>query len=285
MSKTSFQITRDHIEAAQGKTTYDDNASLFQQIEKARKIKDPALAHLEQKALLANIGLVSDCIKPYLNKGLEDDDICSEGIIGLMKAIKGYKTTSGNKFSTHASNSIKNVIKTALSNQSRTIRIPVYLTHIKRKVENRLRKNPNLSAEQLVPIIKEEFESKNTQKQVHLKSIEHCLRLIRMQKHSDDTLKYKTAEAYTITPEKKEQLEYLSYGLDQLDERTAEVIKKRFELQGHARQTLKEIGEELGLTRERVRQLETEGLKKLTQIYKEVNTLQNTKIFIAQPQP
>ena len=156
MNQTSFQITRDQIKAAQGKVTYDDNAPLFRQIEKARKEKDLALADLEKQALQANIGLVSNCIPPYLNKGLEEDDICSEGIIGLIKAIKGYKTSSGYKFSTYASNCIKNTIKTALTNQSKTIRIPAYFTHIKRKAEDKLKENPDLSAEALVPIIKKE---------------------------------------------------------------------------------------------------------------------------------
>jgi len=271
MTRTSFQITRDQIKAANAYKGVN-NETLFAKIQQARAQKSSEISELTSQAVELNIGLVSQAAKGFLNKGLDDDDIYSEGIRGLIDAVKGYNPKTGYKFSTYATTCIKNSIKKALADQSRTIRIPNYLSQIKRKTAEILVKHSDPSIEELVTLVKAEFKSTNTKRLVHSSSIGHCLRLIKMERKSPETIENKEERRKETTIEEKEQLDFLNSAIKELDDRTAEIFNRRFGLNDFSPQTLQEIGTELGLTRERVRQIETEGMQMLRKIYKRLNT-------------
>jgi RNA polymerase primary sigma factor len=219
----------------------------------------------------ANLRLVVNIARSYAGKGLGLQDLIAEGNLGLLRAVEGFDPSMNTRFSTYASYWIKQSIKRAVINTGKTIRIPAYMNELMvkwrratAKLQDQLGRAPtqeevaqslNLPRKKLA-IIKKAIRIYNASPQTEPSEGVRSM---------DETLMDENA----LTPEtnilRADDLNQVMDLLDKMDKREAAVLRLRFGLQGEEPKTLKEIGERLGLTRERVRQIESEALSKLSE--------------------
>jgi len=240
-----------------------------QERELARRIIHHQDENAREVFVRSNLRLVVNIAKYYLNRGMEFLDLIEEGNIGLLKALEGYDPESGYRFSTYASWWIKQSIKRALINSVQPIHIPAYMVEMiakyqtaKRELKDRLKRPPTKSelATHLKLTVKKVGLIEKAMKAQHAPT----------QSGSDDgelTIEEMIRDENNPSPDEQvvghDDLRLMMGKLDDIDERAARILKLRYGLGGLEPMTLKDIGEYIGLTRERVRQIEHEALIKM----------------------
>ena len=221
-----------------------------------------------KRMIESNLRLVVKISRRYLNRGLALLDLIEEGNLGLIHAVGKFDADRGFRFSTYATWWIRQAIERAIMNQTRTIRLPVHVVkelnlylRTARELAQKLDHDPSI--EDIAALAQRPAADVDRM----LKLNERVESIDYLRNAQDRSMLETVADENTVDPSEQvaarnlsEKLERL---LNQLSEKQRDVLVRRFGLHGGSSGTLEEVGEEIGLTRERVRQIQIEALARL----------------------
>ena len=245
-------------------------------VEESRALYKKLLSHIEKqgqdakhKLSESNLRLVASIAKRFVGRGLPFLDLIQEGNIGLMKAVDRFDFTRGFKFSTYATWWIRQAISRALADHARTIRIPVHMVETINKF-NKIRKELTISLGR-EPKLKEIATAMEIpyQKAVEIEEYSHDTTSldISVNDEGDTSMGDLIGDDKAISPEaaaaQSMLREHIEEALQDLKPKEQEVLRLRFGLNDGRDRTLDEIGKQFGVTRERIRQIEANALRKL----------------------
>lgn len=227
------------------------------------------LKRARSEMILANLRLVASIARHYLNRGLDFLDLVQEGSVGLMRAVEKFDCERGFKFSTYATWWIRQSISRAISDQSRTIRMPIHVVDMISRIN---RTAHNMEQELHREVQPEELAERlgvSTEKINHVMRVNHSPVSLEMPVGDDDSQLYDLIEDTSSANPASMTIQALTDSatnsvLDKhLTPREAAVIRLRFGIGVPHDHTLEEVGEIFSLTRERIRQIEGQALRKL----------------------
>ena len=224
-----------------------------------------------QRMIESNLRLVVKIARRYINRGLPFLDLVEEGNLGLIHAVKKFDPERGFRFSTYATWWIRQTIERGIMNQSRTVRLPIHI--IKdinsclrgiRRLRQDLDRPPSLQelADHLGRDIAEVERLMGLHERVTLRANGHD----NEGEGPVDRLRAKRSGEPSRCAQRDDVNEIVDHWVCELSEKQREVVERRFGLHGYRRSTLEQIGDEIGVTRERVRQIQLDALKNLREM-------------------
>lgn len=267
----TLQTTLDATQLYLNEIGFSPLLSAEEEVFYARRARQ-GIESARKRMIESNLRLVVKIARRYVNRGLSLLDLIEEGNLGLIHAVEKFDPERGFRFSTYATWWIRQTMERALMNQTRTVRLPIHVVkelniylRAARELSHKLDHEP--SADEIARLLDRPVE--DVQRMLGLNERVSSIDAP-VAGDSEKTLAETLADMTVPDPALQVQDDDMRMNLDRwldaLPEKQREVLARRFGLRGHEVATLEEVGEEIGLTRERVRQIQVDGLRRLREL-------------------